>query len=70
MREKPTTREIYADILSFSDGKRVLSVSETARYLHTSRDFVRDKLGGLVDKELGVIVAYNLAARLAASYKE
>lgn len=70
MREKPTCREIYADILAACGGKRVLSISETARYMHMSRDWTRDKLGYLVDKNLGGIVAYNLAATLAASYRE
>ena len=44
-----TDREVYretlADILSFTGGKRILSVSDTSRLLGKSRPWVREHLG-------------------------
>ena len=38
-------RETLADVLSYTGGKRILSVSETSRLLGKSRPWVREKLG-------------------------
>ena len=45
MTEITLYRETLADILSFTGGKRILTVSDTSRLLGKSRPWVREHLG-------------------------
>lgn len=45
MKEPEAYRIILESLLSHSNGKRIFTQSDTARYLHKSRGWVRDKLG-------------------------
>lgn len=38
-------RECLADVLAYTGGKRILTVSETSRMLGKSRQWVRERLG-------------------------
>ena len=62
MKEPEAYRIVLESLLAHSNGKRVFTQSETARYLHKSRGWVRDKLG--ISKD-GVTVE-KLAWKLAS----
>lgn len=52
MREKPAYRDTLADILSFFDGKRVLTVTDVAKYTGHSRDWCRKTFS--IDPSFGI----------------
>lgn len=45
MKEPEAYRIVLESLLAHSNGKRVFTQSETARYLHKSRGWVSSKLG-------------------------
>lgn len=62
-RERESYRPIIEDLLVFTGGKRMLTVSDVSRYTGRSRDWCRDKLG--VRGDTGITVQA-LAIKLAA----
>lgn len=44
-RESPYYRDLLEDILTFSDGKRMLSLSDIARYMGVDRKTVTRRYG-------------------------
>ena len=44
-REAPTYRDELEEIIRFFGGKRILTVSDVAKYTGRTRDWTREKLG-------------------------
>ena len=65
-REKPAYRDNLEDILEFTDGRRLLTLAEVARYLGKDRRWVLDNIFKPCDKSTqDGISAMTLARRLA-----
>ena len=61
MRETMVFRDNLEDILAFSNGKRILTITEVSAYTGRSRKWCREHLG--IDSSLGISAA-TLARKL------
>lgn len=68
-REAPTYRDELEEILKFFGGKRILTISDVARYLGRTRDWTREKFGVCGDVTV-VALAHKLVDLNSKSIKE